>query len=303
MERESRERDVVFRERVEVEPGGTLCADLDIGELTIESHDESAVAVEASASGSGKDRVAFSLEKEDDEVYLNGSVGEWFGRRREGRGVRFDVQVPRVRVRVRIPRSFSVDAHTTAGPIRVRDVGGEVTAEAGAGPIDVDRVSGPVSARTLGGPVSVDEAGGDVRARTLGGPVRVRGVRGDAELRTVGGPIHASHVDGRVVARAGAGPITVHFGARPAGSLETAAGAIDVRLPEGVGAELDAAARLGRVAVDRAIEFRGRRSSSEVVGRIEDGGEPLRMRTSIGAIQVRQFRQARHESEHGDTGP
>ena len=282
MARVSRERDVVFRERIEVEPGGTLCADLDIGELTIESHDESAVAVEASASGPGAGRVSFSLEKEDQEIYLDGSV-EWFRRPREGRGVRFDGQIPRVRVRVRIPRSFSVDAHTMAGPIRVRDIGGEVAAEAAAGPIDVDRVSGPVS------------------ARTLGGPVRVRGVGGDAELRTVGGPIHASHVEGRVVARAGAGPITVHFGARPAGSLETAAGPIDVRLPEGVGAEIDAAARLGRVAVDRAIEFHGRRSSSEAVGRIGDGGQRLRMRTSIGAIRVRQRTHARRESEQRDT--
>ncbi len=296
---ETQDERVIFSETVEVGPTGTFYADLDIGEVHVESHDRDEITVEARART--EEGMKLSLEQEGEAVYFEAEIEDWPGITRK-LNIRIKSNDPatwsfnsrhKVVAQVRVPRGWTVDVVTQAGSIEVRDVGGDARAEAKAGSIDLRRVAGSVVAHTVGGPVRVEDAGADVDARTVGGPILLKRAAGDVELRTVGGPIRASGVRGRIEARAGAGPITARFGDHPAGALQTGAGAIDAQLPEGAGVDLEAQTSMGRVSVDRELDLDGRRGGTRVVGRLAGGGESLLLRTGIGAIRVR----GRHDEE------
>lgn len=256
---------------------GTLYVDLDMGSVRVEAHDESFVSVDARPA----DLTSFSIEREGDDVHLEGEPGACLAGLVSGTAPRVDVKVP---------RRFSVDVETRGGRIRIFDIGGRVAAETGGGEIQLRRISGSMLLRTAGGSIRVQDASGNLRARTLGGSIVVKGVTGSVDLKSGGGSIRVSDVAGRIEAKTGAGLIAASFSADPIGFLETVAGSIVVNLPAGVGAEVDARTGAGRVRLDHHIPFQGRRSRTHLVGIIGEGGQQLRLRAVLGAIHVRERR-------------
>ncbi len=264
-------------ETISVGSEGTLYVDLDLGSVRVEAHDESVVSIEARPLGG----ISFSVEREGDDVHLEGEPGAPLAGLISGTSAR---------VHVKVPRRFSVDVQTRGGRIRIFDVGGRVAAETGGGEIQLRSVSGPMLVRTAGGSIRVQSASGDLRARTLGGSIAVRDVTGNVDLKSGGGSIRVSDVAGSTEAKTGAGLIAASFSGNPSGLLETGAGSIVVNLPAGAGAEIDVRTGAGRVRVDDRIPFRGRRSKTHLVGAIGEGGERLRLRAVLGAIHVRERR-------------
>lgn len=271
--------DVVFREVIAAPLPGTLLIDLDLGSLRVRTHDEPTVSLEASVSGWARDRMEFRVEHSGDELQLCGEIDEWTPGLLGG---------TRVRVYAVVPTSFGLDLHTGAGSVRVRGIGGSVAADTGAGIVEVDGAGGPVLVKTGGGAARVRNVDGDVRARTAGGLVDVRDVAGRVEARTLGGGIRVRGARGQVDARAAAGPISVSFVDRPSGSLETAAGPIDVRLARRCGVDLDARCTWGDVQIDPALAFQGSRRASSARGPLAGGGDRLRVRAAAGGIRLRQ---------------
>ncbi|NIP79082.1 MAG: hypothetical protein GWM90_07715, partial [Gemmatimonadetes bacterium] len=116
-----------FAEAIPVAPGGSLEIDIDLGdglrpdpgELLVRSHDRDEVRVEAEASGWGAWSIRFDLSGEGGRARFLAAVGGSFSWMFGG---------PQLRVRVWVPREFSVDARCSTGPIRLEDVRGEVRA-------------------------------------------------------------------------------------------------------------------------------------------------------------------------------
>jgi DUF4097 and DUF4098 domain-containing protein YvlB len=251
--------------------------DLDMGSVSVEVHDESVVSVEAGPA----ETISLSVEREGDDVQVEGEPGACFAGLASGASPR---------VHVKVPRQFSVDVETRGGRIHVSGVGGRVAAETGGGQIALRDVSGPMMLRSAGGAIRIQSSQGDLRARTLGGAIVVKDLHGSVDLKSGGGSIRASEISGSVEARTGAGLIVASFSENPSGSLETGAGSIVVNLRAGVGAEIDARTGAGRVRLDRGLPFQGRRSRSQLVGTLGEGGEPLRLRAVLGAIHLRERR-------------
>jgi len=267
-----------LEETVPVEPGGTLTIDLDRGRIDIESHDADTVCIEAAARGFLSFLGEFQLEKDGRDVKLSG----WFQR------VLWLIPWgPRVSVRAWVPREYSVDVRTRGGSIDIDRVSGRVAASTSGGKISVVGVTGAVDAETSGGAISIEHVTGNVVASTSGGRIDLDHVGGDVDATTSGGQIRAEAVTGQIEARTSGGQITARFSGSPSGSLETSGGGIEVEFSASAGVDLDAETSGGRVDVEHPFTARDQFSNGRVVGQINGGGAPLRLRTSGGSILVK----------------
>lgn len=126
--------------------------------------------------------------------------------------------------------------------------------------------------KTVNGGVSVRDLDADVEATTVNGSVRVE-TAGRAVARTVNGSI-----DARLGRADGSEPL----------SFETVNGRIEVELPEGASAEVDARTVNGSIDSDFPLEMRGRWSRKRASGSIGSGGRALELKTVNGSIRLRR---------------
>lgn len=263
-----------FTQRVEARSGGTLDVDLRAGKLEIETHDLEEVRVDAySRSGLFGGAMKFSIQSDGTDVELDGKGG-WF--------------TGDARVRIRVPRKYSLEVRTGGGNVDIAAVAGSVEARTSGGRIILDGARGDVELRTSGGPIEVRNVVGELEARTSGGQIRVEEVDGEIDVETSGGPIWIYDVSGPVKAKTSGGSIEVRFAGRPEGDIETSGGGIVAELPEGEGIDLDARTSGGRVTLDSPvkIELRGDIDPNHVRGTINGGGPELKLRTSGGNVRV-----------------
>lgn len=262
---------------VPVAPGGTFFADLDRGSIEVASHDLAEVHIWARATGIACDLASFVLERSGRDLYLDMTLGGW---------LQAMLAPVKVKVRVLVPRHYSVDLETRGGRIEARDIGGRCAASTRGGRIDVVGVEGHALLRTSGGRISVEDVTGDVLARTSGGKIQVSEIDGDCDLKTSGGGIRVTDVLGSVEAKTSGGSITADFADMPGGDLATSGGSIEVNYPEGCGLNLDARTSGGRVDIAPEIAVDGSCKKRECRARLDGGGHSLRLATSGGSIRV-----------------
>jgi hypothetical protein len=189
------------------------------------------------------------------------------------------------------------ELETAGGHIIGRNIDGEVRAQTAGGSIIFQTVSGPVRAETAGGQISIGKSGGAVRAQTAGGSVRVFGARGAVRVETAGGSIDLLDLDGAVHAVTSAGRILAYIRSDQktfsASHLETSVGDVKVYLPVNLAVTIEAEidnAHGHRIKSDFPLMIQG--SDQEYVdtirgsGPINGGGEVLKIRTTMGNIQI-----------------
>ena len=290
-------------ERLRVSPGGRLEVDLDLGEglrpdpgqIEVASHEADEVRVQVETSGWGESGVRVRVEHEGETVRVLGRVSGAFSWLFGG---------PHVRVRVKVPRSFSVDVRSTTAPIHIEDVRGSVRARTSDAPIEVLAAEGPVRLRAGTGDIRIVEATGRVDVKVGEGDIELRWIEGEVEARTGGGRIDAAHVNGRLTLRSDGGGIEVRdvsgpveaktergsvfasFAGDPEGVLETRRGTVEVQMPRDSGAELDALTRRGEVEFVGGIATPPGASDDRAVGPLNGGGALLRLYTARGSIRV-----------------
>jgi len=292
-----------LEQRVAVRSAGTLQVDLDFGEalapeqvsLEVASHDADQVYVSADATGWGGSDVKYRLDQDQQSVRLYGALSGWFSMFFGG---------PTVRVRVFVPREFSVALRTSAGPIRVEDITGSIRVRARNGLIQVTGSQGAARLRSELGDVRVSEMRGVLNVHAQDGQVALAWVEGEVRVTATRGNVEARHVRGRLEARTDAGevqllevsgPATVKsergsvlatFDGHPGGVLETRHGTVEVTLADGSGVQLDAHSADGTVELGPGLRFEGERENGRVVGRVNGGGEPLRVYSGRGNVRL-----------------
>jgi DUF4097 and DUF4098 domain-containing protein YvlB len=104
--------------------------------------------------------------------------------------------------------------------------------------------------------------------------------------RTGRGSIDVRDAEDRVEARTARGSIEVRFAGEPAGVLTTDRGSIEVQVPRGAGANLDARTARGDVRLDDGLELTGRRERDFARGSLGGGGDRLVLTTGRGDIEL-----------------
>jgi hypothetical protein len=182
-----------------------------------------------------------------------------------GNRVDLEVRIPRqlfnlgigqrsIAVVVRVPKKADLDVRTGDGSITVEGAQGEIRLHTGDGSIRATGLSGRLEADT-----------GD-------GHMNVRGRFDALDLHTGDGGIEAAAEAGSRV--------------ETAWSLRSGDGGITLRLPEGLGAELDAHTGDGGIRLERPVTVTGTIRDNTVRGTLGPGGAPLRVRTGDGSIRL-----------------
>ena len=126
--------------------------------------------------------------------------------------------------------------------------------------------------------------------RTVNGGIDARGIKADAEAETVNGGVD---LDSTGIARAETvnGGISARFGRSDwTGTLKLATvnGGIDVTMPDGLSAEVNASTVNGDISTDFPITVSGKIGKRKLQGTIGSGGRQLEMNTVNGGIELRK---------------
>ena len=175
-------------------------------------------------------------------------------------------------VDVTVPSQVTLSARTGDGAVDCEPLEGRFTFETGDGAVRAHGLKGDFDVSTGDGRVVLDEMDGRLHARTGDGHVTASG-RFDA--------LDLSTGDGRVDATARAGSRMAQ-----AWSLQTGDGAVMLRMPHDIAALLDVRTRDGHINVQLPISVSGRLSHRQIVGELNGGGPPIRVRTGDGGITL-----------------
>jgi len=174
------------------------------------------------------------------------------------------------------------EAKALAAQVKVLTDGGRIRAE---GPRMHDRSGWSVSFDLM-----VPSQGG-LDLRTTNGGVSIAGVEGRLTLHTTNGGIDLQNVNGDVRGTTTNGGVRVTLdGAGWHGEgldLETRNGGVQIRVPDGYSAHLEASTQNGGLRIDFPVTVQGSigKTLSTDLGR---GGAPLRVRTTNGGVSVRR---------------
>jgi DUF4097 and DUF4098 domain-containing protein YvlB len=204
-----------------------------------------------------------------------------------GNQVTLEIRVPRgnfhigwsdrrsLRIELRVPREADLDIHTGDGHINSEAVAGRIRLDTGDGHISVNGLAGEIRLHTGDGHIEASRLDGSLDADTGDGRMSVRGRFDVLMLKTGDGSIEAEAEGGSVI--------------KSNWSLRTGDGGITLRIPEGVGAELDAHTGDGHISLDFPVTVSGRLSNSDLRGKLGNGGPALTLRTGDGSISLQHL--------------
>ena len=195
------------------------------------------------------------------------------------------------------------------GQVVVKTGGGQVSigtagptvVETGAGNVDVKRCNGDLRATTGGGNLNLGDVYGSVTADTGGGTVKLASAKGDVHVVTGGGAVELLKLGESAHVETGGGTITAQFVATRAqfkdSMLRTAVGNVVVYLPRDLGVNVHASTEMangsgitstfpGLTINSEGGKYGPKSMSAE--GMLNGGGPVLRVRTTIGQIDIRQ---------------
>jgi DUF4097 and DUF4098 domain-containing protein YvlB len=188
------------------------------------------------------------------------------------KGTHFGMGHRSIAVALRVPKEADMDVSTGDGSIKVEPVSGRLTLSTGDGSITVDGLQGEIRLHTGDGSIRAAGLSGRLKADTGDGSMTVRGRFDVLDLRSGDGGIAAAAEAGSKVEA----PWSLHSGD----------GSITLRLPEGLGAELDAHTGDGGISIEKPVTVTGTIKENTVRGTLGPGGPPLKIHTGDGSIRL-----------------
>jgi len=271
-----------------VKPGGTLNFDSDLASVEITTSETDTLRAEfvrefkvssAQEADALRQKLDVQMTKTDNDVKI---TVRWAGDRNDR-----ELRKVHVSFRIAIPRKFNLDLRTV-GSGRIGDVDGTVKAVMRGGSLQLRSVTGPVTARTDGGSIGVRDIGGDFEATSNGGSIAAARVNGKVMVRANGGSITIDECTDSIDARAAGGSVAAYLSKQPRGDskLIADAGNVELRLPESIAINIDAACSAGRLSSD--FSLLGHANNEHWKGTLNGGGPLVMVRASAGNIYLRK---------------
>jgi DUF4097 and DUF4098 domain-containing protein YvlB len=286
---------------LKLEPGGTFTLRTDVG----------AVRIKGTAQPGA--RVVVTSKRDDLDDILRFEWSEGAGsvsvtaKKKHQLSSFFGSNNYRVTFEVEVPTKTRVTVDTSGGSIVLRSLEGEAKLETSGGSIDVEDHTADVAAHTSGGEITlariqgkakIDTSGGGIHAReisgaldaeTSGGSIDLDDVKGDIHAHTSGGGIEIREAGGRVDADTSGGSVETRFarGNAKGGTIESSGGGVSVAVDPSVGLSIDASGN--SVHSDIPVTVHGDISRHHLQGKLNSGGETLRVRTSGGSVRIKSI--------------
>lgn len=275
------------RKRIEktfvLKSGGSFELTTDLGEIAVEGWEKEEVLFQAEISGESRFVQDFELtfDTTNQRIVIRGRNGHhgWFFDQWNDADARFSVKVP---------RQCSVDVKTSGGNVGLTSLQGEVRGSTSGGSVTASGVIGAAVLHTSGGSVNAQNVEGSCEAKTSGGNIHLNTIKGNTVAMTSGGNLDLSEIEGKIDAHTSGGGIYAKVRGPNEGILmRTSGGSITLELPASIAAEVDASTSGGNVQCDLPITVRGKMDDDELSGKINGGGNMIRLKTSGGSIHIR----------------
>lgn len=208
-----------------------------------------------------------AIYEDADECNEDGFRSEW---RRWPRNFR----PPTLSVTLKVPAGIRLSVNSGNGDVSVTGAQAELVARSGNGRVRVSGTAGEVDAASGNGEVTVDNVRGPVSAATGNGDVFVTAVQGPVSANSGNGDLRVRMTELK-------GTDNMDF--------TTGNGRIELTVPEGFNADVDASTGNGSIQTDFPIQVSGRISKTRLRGTIGQGGRRLRLITGNGTIELRRI--------------
>ncbi len=242
-----------------------LTVDADDGDIRVETGDSKEVQARIETVGwhINDDEVRIIAAQEGDRINLQVKLPSQ----------RFSISFRRsIAIELRVPRSTELDLRTGDGNITTHAVEGSLRADTGDGNVNVGAANGDIRLHTGDGNITGDELAGALSADTGDGNIRLGGRFHVVDVRTGDGNVEVTALPGSRLASAW--------------KIGTGDGNVVLRLPDGVGADLDAHTGDGNVTLDFPVTISGRAEESRIRGPMNGGGPQLLVSSGDGNIRI-----------------
>ena len=249
----------VIEKTYNVNPGGRLTVNADIGSIDIQTHTQDSVEIVLTKKSKKPSNKRLQKALADFKVTFDVTRSDVSIRGTFQRGRSYWRWHPLVNLRhldihflVTVPQRYNVDLNTQSGNISTGGLTGAVQARTGEGTMRFNGITGPISGRSGAGNITLANCQGTVDVKTSVGNIH-------AEVPTQ--PEHQW-------------------------TLRTSTGNITGTLNSNIAAEIDARTHIGNLLTDFRVQ--GDVTGSRVLGTINGGGPLLKFRTPIGDIRLRK---------------
>lgn len=190
-----------------------------------------------------------------------------------------------VRARVTTQAESDEGARQLASQVQVNAAAGQVSS---SGPRARERNSGwSVSFQVL---VPMQTW---LSLQSTNGAVAISDVEGEMDFRTTNGAVHLSNLGGQVKGQTTNGAVSVQLDGAgwvgPGLDVQTTNGAVEIAVPSGYSARLEARTRNGQIRVGFPVTVQGRLDGNLSVD-LGSGGPPIRVQTTNGGVRVTERR-------------
>ena len=199
--------------------------------------------------------------------YKIGEDGIHIEERQTGNSVEIEIRYPhhgfnidwgsrRVDVTIQMPREGNVNLHTGDGRIDLAGLKGAMDLHTGDGSENLTGVDGKLHATTGDGHIQADGRFDELELKTGDGHVDVRATNGST--------------------------LAANW------RLETGDGSVSLELPPSLSADVDLHTSDGHIDLDMPITTEGKIRSNEIHGKLNGGGNLLRIHTGDGSIRLKK---------------
>jgi DUF4097 and DUF4098 domain-containing protein YvlB len=235
------DKKVIHEKTFQTTPGKKLNVSADAGDVIVTVWDKSEVYIKVTGNDNAADKYDYTFNSTSDEVTVTAEKKggwNWFSN-------------ISIKIEVKVPKNFNINANTSGGDIKVGGVNGGIYLKTSGGDIWGDRFEGNFFAHTSGGDINLFCSNAKIEASTSGGDIELdyTGVAHGIELKTSGGDI-------------------------------------DVRVPADFDAEAELKTSGGDVDCNLVLNNVTKLSETKIVANINKGGKPLIAATSGGDVSV-----------------
>jgi hypothetical protein len=177
-----------------------------------------------------------------------------------------------LRVEVRMPRNADLTVDSGDGSVESESIQGNLDIHTGDGHIRVAGAKGQIKLRTGDGSIEGRDLDGQIDADSGDGHITLDGRFDSLNIRTGDGSINAHAQPGSKVISSW----TIHTGD----------GSVDLSLPADLNANIDATTNDGRISLGIPVMVEGQFSNSQIHGKMNSGGQPVKIHTGDGSIRL-----------------
>jgi len=292
----------------EMKEPGTLNASSSGGGVSVQTHDQPQVVIQAFVRKNGTvlsptdPMVKEVLEAFDLNFSKSGSTINAIVERKSRMNFLNNVGIS---LTIIVPKEMSCKVTSSGGGVKISGVKGTHDFSSSGGGVHLENVTGTTEATSSGGGVHVTKQNGDIRLSSSGGGVTLDDAQGSVYAHSSGGSVSLKNIHGYVDASSSGGGVNVSgecasVRAKSSGgsvhvdiknlskelNLESSGGGVDALIRNGKNLGLDLDLESDRVNIELQ-NFSGKSEKDRVKGTMNKGGIPVFMRASGGNVNVR----------------